>query len=125
MRTGAGPPGTRSRRRPGDRGAGSVLGLSLVSVVLVLAVGVTALAGAVHARGVAQTAADLGALAAAEVLHGRDGQADPCGAAARVVRANGAEPGGCVVRGDVVEVVARVTVPVGPPARATARAGPA
>lgn len=102
-----------------------MLGLGLVAAVMVLALAVAGLAAAVHARGVAQTAADLGALAAATALQ-RPGAADVCGVAREVVAANGAELTTCRVRGEEVEVEARAAVTATlPPARAHARAGPA
>ncbi|WP_230977541.1 Rv3654c family TadE-like protein [Georgenia yuyongxinii] len=113
-----------------ERGSGTVLGLALVVVLVILAVAVVGLARAVHARGTAQSAADLAALAAASALHRAGGSIDdPCTVAARVVEANDAEPAGCAVSGAVVEVRARVVV-LGQSdgvlvARATARAGPA
>ncbi|WP_152203965.1 Rv3654c family TadE-like protein [Georgenia thermotolerans] len=115
-----------SGRAP-DCGAGTVLALALVAVLLVLTLAVVGLARAVHARAAAQAAADLAALAAATAL--RDAAGDPCTVATAVVRANGAEPAGCAVAGAVVEVGARVVV-LGQAdgvlvARASARAGPA
>ncbi|MFD1505409.1 histidine kinase [Georgenia yuyongxinii] len=119
--------------RPGDgreRGSGTVLGLALVVVLVILTVAVVGLARAVHARGTAQSAADLAALAAASALHRAGGSIDdPCTVAAHVVEANDAEPAGCTVSGAVVEVRARVVV-LGQSdgvlvARANARAGPA
>lgn len=113
-----------------ERGAGTVLVLALMAVLLTLTVAVVGLAGAVHARGTAQTAADLAALAAATALHRAGGPtADPCAVAAQVVVANDAEPAGCAVTGAVVEVGARVVI-LGQVdgalvARASARAGPA
>ncbi|MFH5824958.1 Rv3654c family TadE-like protein [Georgenia sp. AZ-5] len=113
-----------------DRGSGTVLALGLICVLVVLTFAVVGLARAVHARGTAQTAADLGALAAAQALHDPAGaRGEPCALAAGVVRANGAEPAGCRVAGAVVDVSARVTV-LGQVdgvlvARASARAGPA
>lgn len=111
-----------------ERGAGSVLGLAMVAVLLSLTLAVVGLARAVHARGTAQVAADLGALAAAEALHDVGGAGmDPCAVAGDVVTANGAEITGCRTQGGEVVVSTRVALAggTGLAARADARAGPA
>ncbi|GAA3509357.1 Rv3654c family TadE-like protein [Georgenia daeguensis] len=118
----------RSRAGGLDRGSGSVLGLALVAVLVVLTLAVVGVARAVHARGTAQAAADLGALAAATALHDLTGPAgDPCAVAGRVVAANGAELTSCRSRGGEVVVSTRVALAdgTGLAARASARAGPA
>ncbi|SNU02302.1 helicase/secretion neighborhood TadE-like protein [Ruaniaceae bacterium KH17] len=103
-----------------EEGAATVLMLAIVAVVLVL-IGFTALLGtASAARHSAQSAADLAALAAAEV-HLSHGSA--CAIAAQVSELNDAELVGCEIQGEFV--VVRVRVPVaGMWASATARAGP-
>lgn len=116
----------RSPRSDQDAGSATVLGVGLLLVLVLLTGLLLAIAGTSVAGGRAIAAADLGALAGAgEVLQGRPGAA--CAAAARVVRANGAEPAGCrlvgpqggsvarsstsgVVGAQAVEVVAEVTV---------------
>ncbi|MFI2488350.1 Rv3654c family TadE-like protein [Promicromonospora kroppenstedtii] len=116
----------RKQGADSEGGAGTVLVLGIVAAVLLLAVGIAALGAAQNARGAAQAAADLGALAGATAL--RDGF-DPCGTAVAAVARNGAELASCEVRSDgVVRVVAK-RVAIGPAgvlgsARATARAGP-
>lgn len=131
MSTPGGDPGRRDAAPPGsERGAGTVLVLGILAAVLLLAVGIAALGAAQNARGAAQAAADLGALAGATAL--RDGF-DPCGTAGAAVARNDAELAACeVLGGGVVRVVA-TRAAVGPPgelggalgtARATARAGP-
>lgn len=125
-------------QRPGpDRGSATVLVLALVLVCGFLATAVTGLATAVLARHRAQAAADLGALAGADVLLARAGGdvllaraggAAACTRAAQVARANGAGLRGCLVRGLDVLVATSVR-PAGPvgrlgSARARARAGP-
>lgn len=87
-------------------GSASVLVLAAVLVALVVA-GATGLVGsAVVARHRAAAAADLAALAGADVLLGR-APGLPCAAADRVARANGAVLTGCVVTaGDAVVSVA-------------------
>lgn len=120
--------------RPGpddpERGAGTVLVLGIIAATLLLALGIAGLGSAQNARGAAQAAADLGALAGATAL--RDGF-DPCGTARAAVARNAAEVASCeVLAGGVVRVVA--TRAAGGPgrglgvelgeARASARAGP-
>jgi len=108
-----------------------VLLLAVAAVVVVLALAVAALGSAQRARGAAQAAADLGALAAATAArHG----SDACATAAEAVRRNGAELTACEPEpGGVVGVrTARAAVGggVGPwadligQATARARAGP-
>ncbi|MDF9877854.1 Rv3654c family TadE-like protein [Cellulosimicrobium cellulans] len=112
-----------------ERGAGTVLVLGVVAAVLVLALGLAALAHAQAARGAAQTGADLAALAAATAA--RDGW-DPCGRAREVAARNAAsvtacgEQDGGVVRVDVASTtgVTVLGVALGR-ASAAARAGPA
>ncbi|MFC7404430.1 Rv3654c family TadE-like protein [Georgenia alba] len=114
-----------------QRGSGTVLGLALIALLLTATLVVVGLARAVHARGVAQTAADLGALAGATALHA-GGAAEPCAVAREVVSTNDAELVTCRVAGEDVEVGASVAVVAeGWPvegrelhARAEARAGP-
>lgn len=77
-----------------------MLVLAVAAVVVLLALGLAALGSAQRARGTAQAAADLGALAAATAArHGTDA----CATAAEAVRRNDAravecvpEPGGVV-----------------------------
>ncbi|MEV0949729.1 Rv3654c family TadE-like protein [Promicromonospora sp. NPDC050249] len=115
-----------STERCSERGAGTVLVLGVIAVILVLAFGIAALGAAQNARGAAQAAADLGALAGATAL--RDGF-DPCGTARTAVARNGAalavceELGGGVVRVVVTRAAAGPGGALGA-ARASARAGP-
>lgn len=111
-----------------DRGSATVLALAVVLIGLVVATSSAALGAAVVARHRAEAAADLGALAAADVLLAR-ATGSPCGAAAAVVRAHDAALVSCTVdQGDAV-----VRASVRPPGRvgslgaavAVARAGPA
>ncbi len=114
--------GVRSRD---ETGAGSVLGLAVIGLLVV----VTALAGAVVAvvatHRTAQGAADLAALAGAAAL--QDG-GDACGRAAAVARSNHARVQRCRVAGwrVGVEVVADTAhLPLGGlDLRARAAAGP-
>lgn len=113
----------RSRTRD-DRGSGTVLLLALVAVALVVAALLGLLASAQLARGRAQTAADLGALAGASgMLAGRPG--DPCAAVGEVVRRNGGTLGSCADEGAGVLTVRVVVVSATASATAWARAGPA
>jgi secretion/DNA translocation related TadE-like protein len=120
--------------RPGrcrdDRGSGTVLLLGVVAVVVVLAAGLGLLVSAQLARGRAQAAADLAALAAADELRGGPaglGAAvggSPCGVAGAVAERNGGRLISC--RAEGLGVV-RVQVAVGGragTASADARAGP-
>lgn len=120
--------GSFTTRRDGERGAATVLLVTVVAVALSLALALMALARVAEARGIAQAAADLGALAAAEAGQ-RPGGPDPCVMAAAVVRANGARIDRCLP-GPGGEVVVQTSVGVTPlvgwdaTASATARAGP-
>jgi secretion/DNA translocation related TadE-like protein len=121
---------TRNRRRAwigAERGAGSILVLSGVMVVLTGLLVVATLGGGYLARHRAAAAADLAALAAAGQVW--SGPAAACASAGGVAEANGAVLRSCRVRGEQVEVVASVEV-AGPAAvlgdaDRRARAGPA
>jgi len=109
-----------------DAGAGSVLVLALCAFLVAGCLGAGTIAQAAAARRAASTAADLGALAAADLLAVGDPTA--CAVAAVVVRANGSTMTSCrVSRDGSVRIGAERTVPgvlagLGP-ARASARAG--
>ena len=115
----------------GERGAGTVVVLALAAVVVLIALAVGALGSAQRARGSAQAAADLGALAGATAW--RQG-ADPCATAAEAVRRNGAEVVACVPEGGGAVGVRASRAALGPDvgpwagwlgdATAGARAGP-
>lgn len=118
----------------GDEGAGSVLVVALVAVVVLLAGALAVLARAQVARHEAQSAADLAALAAAGSLWRPPGvDVDPdawevpvgCALAREVVDRHAAHLAACEVDDDgAVEV--RVDVPTAwGTATARARAGPA
>nr|WP_034620495.1 Rv3654c family TadE-like protein [Cellulomonas sp. URHE0023] len=115
----------RGRRRPsGDDGSGTVLLLGLVCVVMFMAAFLGVLASAQSARGRAQAAADLAAIAGASQLLPVAG-GDPCEIAAQTATRNGGRLSVCQDEGAAV-VRVRVVVPtrVGV-ASAEARAGPA
>ena len=137
------------RLGPSERGSGTVVAVGLVAVVLLVITMISLLGRAQSARGSAQTAADLGALAAAQHLVGASGggsgdaggsgpgvrRADPsvasgagtaaaCRIARDVVAANAAVLDRCeVLVGGVVRVTASRPGGLGI-ATATARAGP-
>jgi secretion/DNA translocation related TadE-like protein len=94
----------------------------MVVVLLSVTGGSVYLGAAVVARHRAQSAADLGALAAAARLPA--GAAAACAQADAVARAMRTDPAGCVV--DDLDVVVTIEVGVGRwgAARAAARAGP-
>lgn len=109
-----------------EAGAATVLAISLVALLAVVALTAAGMTGLVAAHRRAQAAADLVALAAAVTQ--QEGGA-VCAAAARVAARNGAELVGCTQDGETVMVGVVVrTRPVGGqrwalPGRA--RAGPA
>ncbi|MEU4155631.1 Rv3654c family TadE-like protein [Actinoplanes sp. NPDC026670] len=111
------------RRLRDDRGAASILvvtvGLVLVGVALIMVAGGTARV----ARHQAGVAADFGALAGG--AHTIEGEAVACAVARRYVEANHARMLGCAVEG--LEIVVRTEVPLRiypASADAAARAGP-
>lgn len=119
------------RRRPArgvsDRGSMTVMVLGVIAGALVLAVLVGGLVRGVTARGQAQGAADLAALAAGEVA--AVGGPAPCETARRVAERNGAALLSCQIGdGGMVDLATVVAVQPLPgwqqTARATARAGP-
>jgi len=116
-----------SRRRvQGERGAASLFAVACLSVLLLVGSALGVAAAMVHAHRIAQSAADLAALAAAsEVADG----GDACAAAGRIAVANGAELDACHVSGLDVTVTLTVTGPrwLGQSGdlAAEARAGPA
>lgn len=120
----AGPvhPGGRRLAGGDDGGSGTVVALLVVLVVGVLLGGIVLLGQAHLARGTAQAAADLGALAGATARRHRE---DACAVAAATVTRNGAELVECeLLDAGVVRVLARVATVAGT-AGADARAGPA
>lgn len=113
------------RRAPSDRGAATVLALSVVAVVLSLTVAGLVLVSVVVASHRARLAADLGSLAGAAAIQDGLAPVPACAEAERVARTNGATPRGCSVVGEDLDL--RVVVPATlwpQPASARARAGP-
>ena len=108
-----------------QRGSASLLVVALLSVLLLVGAALGVVAAMVWAHRMAQSAADLAALAgAAELQEG----ADACGAATRIADANDATLDSCLVQGDDVVVDVTVAGPrwLGQQAdlSARARAGP-
>ncbi|MFW6205409.1 MAG: Rv3654c family TadE-like protein [Actinomycetota bacterium] len=101
--------GPAARRSAGarERGAGSVLVLAAVLVIVTALLAVATLGSGYRARHRAAAAADLSALAAAETLRSGD---DPCAAAEKVSMANGASLRSCAVEGWEVEVAAATAI---------------
>ena len=109
----------------GDSGSATVLVLSLAVVLVLVGAVLAAVGAAVVARHRAQSAADLGALAAAQ--RALDGEGGACAAARGVVEAVGARLDSCALQGADAVVVAVVDLrgrlsTIGP-ARGLARAG--
>jgi secretion/DNA translocation related TadE-like protein len=122
--------GLRQRwRGGGDRGAGTVLALGLVSVVLGLTALLSALGHVVSSRHQAAAAADLAALAAAQTAGGTSVAgpgAGPCAVAARIASANRGQLASCsLAPGGTAAVTVRVRTRYGFAVQTTARAGPA
>lgn len=99
-----------------ERGAGSILGLTVVMVIATALVAASALAAGHQARRQAAAAADLAALAGARSAQAEAGATglpatdEPCRIAAVVAQRNHAELRDCVVDGVEVEVQVRVEV---------------
>ena len=113
------------RRQP-ESGAATLLVMAMAGLLLLLGAALSVVTAMVATHRVAQSAADLAALAGArEVAFGQDG----CAEARRVALANGAEVTACGVTGRVVDVDARAPGPrwLGQVAdlSARSRAGPA
>lgn len=110
--------------RRGERGGATVLAVACLGLVLVVAVALAEVVAWFATERQVRAAADLAALAAAaEVL------TDPCGRAATIAAANGADLVSCQVAGREVVVTASIPAPHrwGPAAElmARSRAGPA
>ncbi|RAW17820.1 Rv3654c family TadE-like protein [Phytoactinopolyspora halophila] len=100
--------GRYSRGYCRERGAGSILVLAAVGIVMVAFTVVAVLATGQSARRQAAAAADLAALAAAARM--ADGSTQACETARAVATANEATLVECLVYGVEVEVVVRVPV---------------
>jgi len=119
-----------NRRRRGERGSATLAASGVLGLLLVLGAALGVVGAMVHAHRVAQSAADLAALAGAHT--GGEG-GDPCGAAVDVASANGAEVVSCTASPSGAGTDVRVRVEVDGPRwlgqthdlEAEARAGPA
>jgi secretion/DNA translocation related TadE-like protein len=113
-------------RPPGQRGSATLLVLAMASVLLLVGAAVGVVTAMVRAHRVAQSAADLTALAAAQTLQVGG---DPCARAAEIAVANGARLTSCAADARLVTVRVTVDGPhwLGQEADLTAeaRAGPA
>ncbi len=111
--------------RPDERGAATVFAVACLAVVLLIGSALGVVAAMVRAHRSAQAAADLGALAAAVAL---SHQRDPCGSAAAIATANGAELTSCEIESQDAVITVEVAGPrwLGQNADLTAqaRAGP-
>jgi secretion/DNA translocation related TadE-like protein len=111
---------------PDERGSATLFAVAMIGVLVLVGAALGVVGAMVHAHRVAQSAADLAALAGAEA-RGRGG--DPCAAAGSVARANGASVDSCVVDGFDVRLQVTVAGPRWLGQRhdlsAQARAGPA
>ena len=87
----------------GERGSGSVLGISLIGAMVCLATAVVPLYAVLVARSATASAADAAALAAADARVGIV-SGFPCERAAEVASANGATLTGCTVDGLIATV---------------------
>jgi secretion/DNA translocation related TadE-like protein len=115
----------KGKEPPGERGSATLFAVAVVGVLVLVGAALGVAGAMVHTHRVAQSAADLAALAGAQ---SRAGGGDACGAAVAIAGANGARVDSCVVDGFDVRV--QVTV-VGPhwlgqhhDLSAQARAGP-
>lgn len=117
--TGRGSPADEYRR---DGGAAGVIAIAVIVALIAVFMAVGGVAGALVARRSAQAAADAAALAGADTAIGA-ATGLPCGRAAAVAVANGAQLVQCVQRGPVVRVQVSVTA-FGLPAAGRAAAGP-
>jgi len=89
----------------GERGSASLFAVSCLAVLLLLGAALGVVAAMVRAHRIAQSAADLAALAAATAI---GGDRDPCATGAHIAAANGATQVSCVLTGREASV--RVTV---------------
>ncbi|WP_028653091.1 Rv3654c family TadE-like protein [Nocardioides halotolerans] len=94
--------------RPGERGSATLFAVAVVGLLVLVGAALGVVGAMVHAHRVAQSAADLAALAGAEA-RGRGG--DPCAAAGRVATANGASLDTCAVEGFDVRLQVTVAGP--------------
>ncbi len=107
-----------------EQGAGTVLAVAMIGLVVTVTVGTTGAVGVVAGHRRAQSAADLSALAGATALQNGG---DACPRASAIAGRNGTDLEACLVDGtEVVVVVVRSVRLPGLPMdlRARSRAGP-
>lgn len=106
-----------------ERGSATLFALTGIGVLLFLGCALAVVAAVVSGHRVAQSAADLAALAAAGAVG-----AEPCARGAAIAEANGADLISCTSIGREVSLEVRVAGPrwwgMGGDLRARARAGP-
>lgn len=107
-----------------DRGAGTVLAVTLTGVVLAVTLAALVLGSAVVASHRARLAADLAALAGASHAQTGVSAGQACAEAGRVAASNGATLSWCSVDGEEVLLVVSVRAGLTMPATARSRAGP-
>ena len=105
-----------------ESGAGSILAVSLIAVILAVTILLVPLYSVLSARTRVAAAADASALAAADVAVGRL-PGIPCVAAETVAEVNGASMTECQLDGVIVTVRVRLTI-VGFVLQSAATAGP-
>lgn len=101
-----------SRRGSDERGSVTVLGIAVLVVLAVIAMGLADLGRVLLATGRAQTAADAAALAAAQSL-AFPSELEPGPAARGLAERNGADLVSCVCEAGTFEARVEVRVPVG------------
>ena len=112
------------RSRADETGAGTVLAVAMMGVLVTVTVAATGVVGVVAGHRRAQSAADLAALAGAGALQAGS---DPCRQAGAIARRNGATLRGCEVDGwnVAVRVATTMRLPGSPmELEARGRAGP-
>ena len=97
-----------TRGEAGERGSATLFAVAMIGVLVLVGAALGVVGAMIQAHRVAQSAADLAALAGAEArARGRD----PCATAASIARANGATLYSCAVEGLDVRLQVTVTGP--------------
>ena len=91
-----------------ERGSATLFAVAVIGVLVLVGAALGVVGAMIHAHRVAQSAADLAALAGAEA---RGRGRDPCAAAASIARSNGASLDSCAVDGFDVRLQVTVTGP--------------
>jgi secretion/DNA translocation related TadE-like protein len=97
-----------TRDRAHERGSATLFAVALIGLLLLVGAALGVVGAMIHAHRVAQSAADLAALAGAEA---RGSGRDPCAASAAIAQANGASLDSCAVEGFEVRLQVTVTGP--------------